>query len=1018
MSFAGVTYFSLRREAELTASAADCTTTVTDRNGRSGTRPTTMTFLRPKVLFPLLCVGISGLILLQMQLTKHHTFRPTSKSQSQDTSQERLYDVNRDPAIQVPGEKNIVLGCAVTTRNIPNPTKDVLLVRMPLFQHLIPSFCKTGSAGYSYHFYLSHDHNDPFFSRKNSHQEFEQAFTSTITKLCPKTFNVTLNLVECGHMGHPAWAQNDAMFDAYLDNMPYYYRVNDDSVMETPGWSEAFVGQLAKYSPPNVGVVGPRHRGGNEAILTYDCVHKSHLDIHGYYYPRAFTDWFADDWVTIVYRPDRSTKLQNIHLQHTMSSGTRYSVRKGVDKLVKGQVDKGRKVMHDYINAGAYRWKPNLSGERIISFSLYGADPRYTYGAVRNAQLVPIYFPTWRARFYVENPNGTTRHTKVPMRILTKLRVLGAEVHYMDSERAQLAPMLWRFLVAQDPRVKRFIIRDADSRLNTRDAAVVHEWEKSGKAFHCIRDHPSHSNYAVSGGLWGGVPSLLNPLLPKPWPEMLRGVGAGYVQDMDFLGKSIWPKVSAGNAYCHDSFSCKRYPGSHPFPVEREEPGLHLGAVHDPFGVIRQGDIDILVKHAVVKECTDPGSKLPEPATTSKPTTPAPPATTTSIVTTTRALTTGTTAPPAKTWVFWSNDFHISPINDLKNLLQPLGVKFIDKSLSGHCQVTNTCARDLKVINGGNAMDLKGDLKQRFYQAYKDDPLMKTVSAFVCFHPASMCELFMPFNKTLIVIASTRYELGRFDPQRWKEWNTNLITISKNPRNIVAGNNRYDQEYIRYFTGINAKMFPSFCGYINLTYSPVEGKPFLLSPVHKSGFQQKFLEGVQAAKTKLSSKIEIRPLRDVYDHYEFKDLVNHPAIVYIPYQVSVMSLFEQYRLNIPLFFPSVQLLTTWQVENNVMNERTWDSVFGSIPSKSKIPGVVDEPDPNNDKDRAAVQFWIKFSDFYEWPHVQYYESYEDLLSKLSKANFKEISNNMKAYNVQFKTQLIEKWKKVLETIPK
>ena len=571
------------------------------------------------MLFALLCVGISGVILLQMQLTKHHTFRPTKYQSQEDFSQKRHFGfLNLEPTIKVPGEKNIVMGCAVTTRNIPKPTKNVLLVRMPLFQHLIPSLCKTGSAGFSYHFYLSHDQNDPFFSRKNSQEEFEQAFTSIITKLCPKTFNVMLKLVECGHMEDPAWAQNDAMFDAYLDNMPYYYRINDDTVMETPGWSEAFVNQLAKYSPSNVGVVGPKHRGGNEDILTYDFVHKSHLDIHGFYYPRTFINWYADDWFTSVYRPDRSTKLQNIRLRHSMSSGTRYLINRGgggVGKLLKGQVEKGRRVMHDYLTAGAYLWKPNLSGERIISFSLYGADPRYIYGAVRNAQLVPIYFPTWRARFYVENPNGTTRHAKVSMRIITKLRVLGAEVCYLDSERAQLAPMLWRFLVAQDPRVKRFIIRDADSRLNSRDAAVVHEWEKSGKAFHCIRDHPWHSNYAVLGGLWGGVPSLLNPLLPKPWLEMMRGVGTGYIQDMHFLGKSIWPKVSADNAYCHDSFSCKRYAGSHPFPVERTEPGLHLGAVHDPFGVIRQGDIDILVKHAVVKECTDPGSKLPEPAT-------------------------------------------------------------------------------------------------------------------------------------------------------------------------------------------------------------------------------------------------------------------------------------------------------------------------------------------------------------------------------------------------------------------
>jgi hypothetical protein len=47
-------------------------------------------------------------------------------------------------------------------------------------------------------------------------------------------------------------------------------------------------------------------------------------------------------------------------------------------------------------------------------------------------------------------------------------------------------------------------------------------------------------------------------------------------------------------------------------------------------------------------------------------------------------------------------------------------------------------------------------LKREFFEAYKDDPEMQRVDAFLCNHACSMCELFMPFNKSLIVIASTR----------------------------------------------------------------------------------------------------------------------------------------------------------------------------------------------------------------------------------------------------------------------
>ena len=47
----------------------------------------------------------------------------------------------------------------------------------------------------------------------------------------------------------------------------------------------------------------------------------------------------------------------------------------------------------------------------------------------------------------------------------------------------------------------------------------------------------------------------------------------------------------------------------------------------------------------------------------------------------------------------WSSDFHISPIADIKDILSIYrDVYVIDKSLSGHCHITKTCAKDLAVI--------------------------------------------------------------------------------------------------------------------------------------------------------------------------------------------------------------------------------------------------------------------------------------------------------------------------------
>lgn len=70
---------------------------------------------------------------------------------------------------------------------------------------------------------------------------------------------------------------------------------------------------------------------------------------------------------------------------------------------------------------------------------------------------------------------------------------------------------------------------------------------------------------------------------------------------------------------------------------------------------------------------------------------------------------------------------------------------------------------------------------------------MANVDAFLCTHADSMCELFMPFNTSMIVIASTRYEIGRHESDRWELWNNNLRLLSANPNNIIAANNLYDQ---------------------------------------------------------------------------------------------------------------------------------------------------------------------------------------------------------------------------------
>jgi len=117
----------------------------------------------------------------------------------------------------------------------------------------------------------------------------------------------------------------------------------------------------------------------------------------------------------------------------------------------------------------------------------------------------------------------------------------------------------------------------------------------------------------------------------------------------------------------------------------------------------------------------------------------------------------------------------------------------------------------------------------------------------------------------------------------------------------------------------------------------------------------------------------------LFANNRYTDLAQHPAIVLIPYQVSIMSIFEYYRMAIPMFVPSPTLLARWQMEYRILSELTWDMVFSKPKDHSNIQGwkvangdFVFPFDPNNQFSEESIAYWLKWADFYMWPHIIQY----------------------------------------------
>ena len=236
-------------------------------------------------------------------------------------------------------------------------------------------------------------------------------------------------------------------------------------------------------------------------------------------------------------------------------------------------------------------------GRRVIAMSLYGRDPRYTWGALRNAQLVPVHLPDWTLRVYVAADPAPPRLV-VPPRIVNKLRLLGADIARVSATgNSMVAARNWRLLAADDRRLDYFLVRDADTRLSEREAATVRDWTSTvakltddrgashaaACALHCVRDHPKHADQPLVDGLWGGRPQALHQLLRQNVTEMMTTM-TGAVSNASssanrsvdvmtsLLNEAMWRRV--GNfSYCYDSVSpCDRWTASRrrPFPMPRQ----------------------------------------------------------------------------------------------------------------------------------------------------------------------------------------------------------------------------------------------------------------------------------------------------------------------------------------------------------------------------------------------------------------------------------------------------------------
>lgn len=199
------------------------------------------------------------------------------------------------------------------------------------------------------------------------------------------------------------------------------------------------------------------------------------------------------------------------------------------------------------------------SKKKVIAYSLWGNNPRYINGALRNLILAKDIYPQWEVWIYLDD--------SVDEKHINAFKALGGVIIEQPPMQSIKQKLCWRFFVASDQRVGHFIVRDADSVINVREYQAVQDWLMSDRPFHILRDWWTHTDLILAG-MWGGIANVLPDI-----KQLLENFSSGKMEtphiDQWFLGQIIWPNIKE-RSLIHDRFF------NHPLSVAM--PGIDPGS--------------------------------------------------------------------------------------------------------------------------------------------------------------------------------------------------------------------------------------------------------------------------------------------------------------------------------------------------------------------------------------------------------------------------------------------------------
>lgn len=315
--------------------------------------------------------------------------------------------------------------------------------------------------------------------------------------------------------------------------------------------------------------------------------------------------------------------------------------------------------------------------------------------------------------------------------------------------------------------------------------------------------------------------------------------------------------------------------------------------------------------------------------------------------------------------------------------------------ISGHSFLLDRQPDQPEVINAHTWRMINEELIDLFWEKYKD--YLSTFDLFVVAYPAVFSMLYAKTNKPILIYNCVRYDMPfcwTKDMHSLNQFNSYLNTLHQEKRVAVISNNIADHDYFQAGPhGVPSVLIPTIGAYANLHWRPTT----------VSGLIYSGEDHLQITSSNLASRKSL-------GMYSNETLCSFGYVVHMPYEISTMSLFEQYAGGIPLYFPTIRyLLTEWEKNPSLLVSKYWfHNNSNSYATYLK-----------NQHDQGSNLWWLSRSDFYHHlDKVNYFDSKEELVDKVSLSGLLEHARPTEADLVRREKNLLALWKGCLSELMK